>query len=240
MPAQPPLPPLLTPYLSPPESSLNVISSVLAATGNWLVLRFLYATLSASPGSGAVTGIDGSETGKKRKVVLLSFLRNWDFWRSEAKKLGLDLARLADKGLFAYIDGLSELFYAPANASAASTQSGAIPIRSTGPAPTRTPQPAPGPGNTSPKPSTEPGVARRLHFSGNGTAALDGLERDIVSVINQLKSTGDSEDESEVVLIVDQPDLLLAATGPSRGIGATEMTEWVMGLQQVSLQSGYV
>lgn len=153
---------------------------------------------------------------------------------------GLDLARLADKGLFAYIDGLSELFYAPAKASAASTQPGAIPIRSTGPAPTRAPQSALGPEQTSPKPSTEPGVARRLHFSGNGTAALDGLERDIVSVINQLKSTGDNEDESEVVLIVDQPDLLLAATGPSRGIGATEMTEWVMGLQQVSLQSGYV
>jgi elongator complex protein 6 len=152
---------------------------------------------------------------------------------------GLDLARLADKGLFAYIDGLSELFYAPAKTSAASTQPGAIPIRSTGPAPTRAPQPAPGPEHTSPKPPTEPGAARRLHFSGNGTAALDGLERDIVSVINQLKSTGD-EDESEVVLIVDQPDLLLAATGPSRGIGATEMTEWVMGLQQVSLQSGYV
>lgn len=74
--------------------------------------------------------------------------------------------------------------------------------------------------------------ATRLHFSGTGIAALDGLEKDIVNVIEQLKSARD--EESEVVLIVDQPDLLLAATGPSRGIGSTEMMEWIMGLQQVS------
>lgn len=38
-----------------------------------------------------------------------------------------------------------------------------------------------------------------------------------------------------MILIIDQPDLLLAATGASKGIGATEMMEWVMGLQQVGL-----
>ena len=36
-----------------------------------------------------------------------------------------------------------------------------------------------------------------------------------------------------MLLIVDQPDFLLAATGPSKGIGTTEMNEWIMGLQQV-------
>lgn len=55
-------------------------------------------------------------------------------------------------------------------------------------------------------------------------------------MVEQLKtSKGGAEDEAEVVLIVDQPDLLLAATGPGRGIGATEMKEWVMGLEQVCL-----
>jgi elongator complex protein 6 len=75
---------------------------------------------------------------------------------------------------------------------------------------------------------------KRLHLSGNGTAALDALERDITTVIKQLKTTTPGEaEEPEVLLIIDQPDLLLAATGPSKGIGATEMVEWVMGLQQV-------
>lgn len=87
MPSQPPLPPLLTPYVSSlPESSLTLISSVLAATGNWLSLRYLYAALGANPGS-AAPGLEDVGNGKRRKVVLVSFLRGWDFWRSEAKKL---------------------------------------------------------------------------------------------------------------------------------------------------------
>lgn len=73
-------------------------------------------------------------------------------------------------------------------------------------------------------------MAKKLHFSGRGTAALDALESDIVSVMQQLKPS--AEDGDELLLIVDQPDLLLATTGPSLGIGATEMAEWVAGLQQ--------
>lgn len=56
-------------------------------------------------------------------------------------------------------------------------------------------------------------------------------------MVKQLQAEGTEEgEESEVLLIVDQPDLLLAATGPSRGIGATEMSDWMMGLQQVRLR----
>lgn len=88
MPTQPPLPPLLTPYVSSlPQSSLTLLSSVLGATGNWLVLRYLYAALSASTSANATFGADGLDNGKKRKVVLVSFLRSWEFWRSEAKRL---------------------------------------------------------------------------------------------------------------------------------------------------------
>lgn len=142
----------------------------------------------------------------------------------------MDLARLAEKGQFAYIDGLSELFYAPPKTPA---PSGPVPGRSPA-VPGRTPQAAPRAESANLNRPSEIGVAKRLHLSGNGTAALDGLERDIVAVIEQLKNTRDNdEDESEVMLVVDQPDLLLGATGPGRGIGATEMMEWVMGLQQV-------
>lgn len=58
------------------------------------------------------------------------------------------------------------------------------------------------------------------------------MEQDIASVIEQQKAQ--MEEGDELVLILDQPDLLLATTGPSMGIGATEMAEWITGLQQVS------
>ncbi|KAF7587582.1 hypothetical protein BBP40_007023 [Aspergillus hancockii] len=231
MPSQPPLPPLLAPYVSSwPQSSLTVLSSVLGATGNWLVLRFLYAALSAPSNSNTEFGRNGSDGVKNRKVVL-----------------GLDLARLTDKGQFAFVDGLSELFYAPTTTTSTAQPSfpnttparTVLPVRSQpGSAPSRNPQPQPQPiprpGNDSTNSaSKEVGPVKRLHLSGNGTAALDALERDIATVTRQLKTPTPGEtEEPEVLLIVDQPDLLLAATGPSKGIGATEMGEWVMGLQQ--------
>lgn len=77
----------------------------------------------------------------------------------------------------------------------------------------------------------EPGIAKKLNLKGRGLAALDSMEKDIIAVIEKQKSS--MEDGDELLLILDQPDLLLAATGPSMGIGATEMAEWVTGLQQV-------
>ncbi|KAJ5766852.1 uncharacterized protein N7511_004468 [Penicillium nucicola] len=241
MPSQPPLPPLLAPYLSTlPESSLTLASSILGATSNWLVLRFLHAALS-SPSLNPAFGADELQNGIKKKVVLVSFLRSHDFWKTEAKRLGLDLARLADKQQFAFIDGLSELFYTPdaATPKTSPTALGSsprttLPLRSPpGAVPGRGPPPA----ATAPRGNlqvtraqAEPGIAKKLHFTGRGLAALDLMEKDIMSVIEQQKSS--MEDGEELVLILDQPDLLLAATGPGMGIGATEMAEWVTGLQQ--------
>jgi elongator complex protein 6 len=91
---------------------------------------------------------------------------------------------------------------------------------------------APVRGNTTRIPA-EPGIAKKLHFSGRGLASLDELENDISSVIEQQKAS--MEEGDELILIIDQPDLLLAATGPSMGIGATEMADWITGLQQVRL-----
>ncbi|KAL3471306.1 hypothetical protein BJX99DRAFT_250561 [Aspergillus californicus] len=254
MPSQPPLPHLLTPYLSSlPQSSLTVLSSVLGATGNWLVIRFLYAALATLPTSTVGHGFPASEAGKNRKVVLVSFLRGWDFWRAEAKRLGLDLGRLAEKRQFAFVDGLSELFFSPTGPTQSSPTQPKYPgagISSRAPLPVRShPAPHNGPGrlrqpvapvegvDTSlSQPGKETGPAKRLHLSSNGAVALDGLEMDITSVINQLKTStaGEESGESEVLLVVDQPDLLLAATGPSKGIGATEVDELIMGLQQAA------
>lgn len=158
---------------------------------------------------------------------------------------GLDLARLADKQQFAFVDGLSELFSAPQQVNqsqttlptAGSMSRTTLPHRSLpGSVSGRTPPAVVPSENTAnlPRSPIEPGVAKKLHFSGRGNAALDALEKDITAVTQQLK--GSMEDEDKLILIVDQPDFLLAATGPEMGIGATEMAEWVTGLQQVSLK----
>lgn len=155
---------------------------------------------------------------------------------------GLDIGRLSEQGRFAFIDGLSELFHSstptpavapsPFTAQPAAVPSrGTLPVRSA-PGTLRTPaQPAPAVGKA---PSgSEP--VKRLRLSGRGQAALDTLEKDIVAVINGLKGKKGpgNDDESEILLIIDQPDLVLAATGLSHGISATDMGEWIMGLQQV-------
>lgn len=80
------------------------------------------------------------------------------------------------------------------------------------------------------------GPAKRLHLSGSGVAALDALEKDILAVVDGLKTKNGADvadGGSDVLLVIDQPDLLLATTGPTQGIGATEMGEWIMGLEQV-------
>ncbi|KAL4884718.1 hypothetical protein BJY04DRAFT_181862 [Aspergillus karnatakaensis] len=251
MPSQPPLPHLLLPYITPPpDSSLTVLSSVLGATGNWLVLRFLCAALSASLTPNLGPGHQDGDGGRKKKVVLVSFLRGWEFWRSEAKRLGLDLARLAEKRQFAFVDGLSELFSSSTPQTAQSPVSSqtsprtTLPIRSqpglppAGAASSRLPAQPPA-SVDNPHSATvnqETSSLKRLHLSGNGVRAMDALEKDITTIINQLKAlcSGEAEEGSDVLLVVDQPDLVLAATGPSKGIGATEMGEWLMGLQQAA------
>jgi elongator complex protein 6 len=96
MPSQPPLPPLLAPYVSTlPDSSLTLVSSILGATSNWLVLRFLYAALSSSSPNAAF-GLDELQNGAKKKVVLVSFMRSYEFWKTEAKRLVSVLQRLND------------------------------------------------------------------------------------------------------------------------------------------------
>jgi elongator complex protein 6 len=172
---------------------------------------------------------------------------------------GLDLQRLSEQGRFAFIDGLSELFaISPAPSSSQAQQSGATPLRPSTTLPVRAasatgPVPARGPAastiisvSKAPAASTQstPAAQTQLHFTGRGVSALDSLEKDVLGVIANLQTKNnsnnngrlaDSEENNDVVLIIDQPDLLLAATGPAQGIGATEMSEWLMGLQQVTV-----
>jgi len=108
MPSQPPLPPLLTPYLSLPSSSLTLLTSTLGASSNWLVLRFLHAALSPPhpPTNTPSLITDPAPTPQepiRTHIILISWLRDFSFWKDGAKKLGLDLSRA---GQVTFIDGL--------------------------------------------------------------------------------------------------------------------------------------
>jgi hypothetical protein len=84
------IPPLLGPYLAdPPEASLILVTGVLGASPNWLTLRYLYSLLKAPAASSATSSLDdgipsnADETG----VILLSFMRDFGFWKDGAGRL---------------------------------------------------------------------------------------------------------------------------------------------------------
>ena len=97
MPSQPHIPPLLSTHLSslPQARSLSLLTSVLNASANWLVLRYIYAALRDQSAGNA----DGGDA----KVVLVSWLRDWEGWRSAGRKLGTDFQK-GNKVVF--VDGL--------------------------------------------------------------------------------------------------------------------------------------
>ena len=81
------IPHLLAPYVRiPAEGSLTLLTSVLDATTNWLVLRYLHACLkpsSGGPGFESETADAAEDVG----VVLLSFMRDQAFWKDGASRL---------------------------------------------------------------------------------------------------------------------------------------------------------
>lgn len=102
MPSQPPVPPLLSPLLqTPPKScSLYLLTSVLSASTNWLVLRFVYTAL------GEKSLNDDGTTGEVR-VLMISWLRGLELWREMGRKLGVDFSR---NGKLSFLDGLGANF----------------------------------------------------------------------------------------------------------------------------------
>ncbi|TGO62008.1 hypothetical protein BCON_0023g00680 [Botryotinia convoluta] len=99
------IPPLLTPYLSlPSESSLILLTGVLGAGTNWLLLRYLSSIFSST----AEKNGDGEGEGEI-KVVFLSFMRDMGFWKEGARKINLDLDKLTQQFRFLFLDGLSSL-----------------------------------------------------------------------------------------------------------------------------------
>lgn len=83
MPPNRAIPQLLSPYLFPPEFSSFLITSVLGASANWLIERYVVAGLIGL--SDSVPG-NLNEDGVEGKVVLVSFMREWDAWRDAVRR----------------------------------------------------------------------------------------------------------------------------------------------------------
>ncbi len=106
MPSHPPIPPLLSQHISDfPSGSLTLLTSTLGATTNWLLLRIIHAALKNSSHDGP-NGVSGETT-----VVLVSWLRDANFWKDGARKLGIHSQKLQvidalSNGLGLSADGL--------------------------------------------------------------------------------------------------------------------------------------
>jgi hypothetical protein len=80
------IPHLLSPYVAlPPKASLTLLTSVLGASTNWLVLRYLQSYLGQNLESLSISS--EPEDGESTKVLLVSFMRDFAFWKDGARKL---------------------------------------------------------------------------------------------------------------------------------------------------------
>ena len=220
------IPHLLEPYLNlPEEAALVVLTGVLGASTNWLVLRHLHALLKQQPPSSTTSNSprngnenrDGGGGGGEVAVLLVSFLRDFTFWKENLSRLGIDLETAARRGRFGYVDGLSGLFT---------------------PLP---PQPPLGQGQG-------PQQGRQGWRCVLTSAAAGDIGRMVLEGVEQLKrssstagapGTGETR-ERKVVVVIDGLDFVLAAaSSPGPGAGQQEPTtamaikEMLMELREV-------
>jgi hypothetical protein len=84
-----PIPPILSPYLSAASpGSLLLITSVLSAPANWLVVRSISTALHVDQARNArpSENISGARASSGRRVILLSILRPLSLWAETGKK----------------------------------------------------------------------------------------------------------------------------------------------------------
>ncbi|KAF2109233.1 hypothetical protein BDV96DRAFT_502942 [Lophiotrema nucula] len=218
MPPSSRIPPLLQPYTRlPAYDSLFLLTSTLGASANWLIIRFLCEALAN----------EQDDAGAEREdvaVVLVSWMRDWDFWKSEGRKGGgLDLERLKREGRLRFVDGLSGLYLpstpeAPQQSQPPVSTSGAsmprvaqnvLPVRGPpGRIPTRTP--------TAPvhiaKPASET-LTPQSSTPADGQSPLisPDLKTLATTIQRAMESLKNPATRSrKTLLILDSPDALLA------------------------------
>lgn len=108
------VPPLLEPYIvSPPENSLILLTSTLGTSANWILTRYLCSSLASDAGKSrrsastpreygdlnevnSRTGASNAKSyvaGEDYAVVLVSWMRDWDFWRVEGRRAAVCFVR---------------------------------------------------------------------------------------------------------------------------------------------------
>ncbi|OCK83129.1 hypothetical protein K432DRAFT_414870 [Lepidopterella palustris CBS 459.81] len=225
------IPPLLQPYTHlPTAGSLTLLTSVLGASTNWLVIRFLCDALrdrlpndpqhdGAKPVHSELRGrsidADGLESQEDDEVglVLVSWMRDFEFWRTEARKVGgLDIPRLVRQKRLAFVDGLSLLFR-PQTEPTSMKQQATLPdshssTHSGRPISFRTPN--------FPAQAGPPDPASLHQSFGLTSLSLQHVEDTISRAISQVKAPAPNCSlPKKIVLVLDSPDLLLAAAGSS-------------------------
>ncbi|KAL9599963.1 MAG: hypothetical protein Q9179_003380 [Wetmoreana sp. 5 TL-2023] len=98
MPSLPAIPPPLSTHLGPNKTAgfLTLVTSVLGASANWVILRQIYAAIKL-PSPIAEDGM------KDVAIVLVSWLRDLEFWKDGARRLGLNFTT---NGKITFIDAL--------------------------------------------------------------------------------------------------------------------------------------
>lgn len=231
------IPPLLQPHVNLPEDdSILLVTSTLGASANWLIVRFLCEAFGRDSATKSVQ--DGGATESEKEdvgVVLVSFMRDWDFWRSEARKGGgLDLERLKKGGKLAFVDGLTNmLITAPGEKglqrAEAAPRTPVVPSQVPGRVPGRTPNilPARGPpGRPNPTTSSASTMAPETTRVAPAsipvepqpqtvssdffikTPEIQKVQQKVESAIRHLKSVNS---QRRTLLVLDTPSFLLAS-----------------------------
>jgi len=115
------IPSTLSPYITvPPRDSLTLVTSVLGASANWVIHRYLFAALDDGKSKRSVRSaryLLGDEGAQQQQnspapedfaVILVSWMRDWDFWKTEARR-----AVVSDTGSMTVFGNLSETFEGP-------------------------------------------------------------------------------------------------------------------------------
>lgn len=207
-------PPLLEPYLAvPPETSLIVLTSILGASTNWLVLRYLHAYLGRRSSSNnrptaaqQALGVeseaqDDDAAAPGVLLLLVSFLRDYAFWKDGAARLGVDLEAVGRAGRLVYVDGLGALFSPDEEAALEPAARGLDDGRG--------------------------GDGWRRKLTSATTAHLSAV---LGGAVDELGARGGPA--GRVVLVVDQLDFVLAATRP-QDVSGSALRDLVMGLREV-------
>jgi elongator complex protein 6 len=222
MPPSSRIPSHLQPYVHlPRDDSVLLLTSTLGASANWLIVRFLCDALSNNAEDG------GEEQG--HNVVLVSWMREYDFWKQEARKGGgLDLERLKRDGRFAFVDGLSELCVHPTPAGGATSNttgprtllpgtaaptllSSTLPQRGRIPPPIAQPRGIPGPAERNPPAPTQATSASSTTPDLYALTSLDTAHANstVTRVVSALASS-QSTPQRKTLIVLDNPDLVLA------------------------------